>query len=177
MPYTINTTAGQTVARKLLVLFLNTGTSSSPTWSPIGRRVESSDAEYNYDSNTIRDILGDVYSMMKAPIISQSFDPWPIDSGDSALTHIWEKSVRDQDVQSLANQDLLVAHMYTTDGETSPKSFGERYPNSMIEPTRLGGDGGDNVTMGVNATFGGTRSVGGVSIGTGGTVTFTPDAA
>ena len=31
---TFNTAAGVVVERKLLVLYLNTGTSSSPTWSP-----------------------------------------------------------------------------------------------------------------------------------------------
>lgn len=177
MAYTINTAAGQTIARHLLILYLNTGTSEAPVWSPIGRRVESADEDTAYDANTIRDILGDVYSSMRKPIISQSFDPWPLDSGDPALTKIWELSVRDQDVQALANQDVLVAHMYTTDGNTSsPKSFGERYPNSMIEPTRFGGDGGGDLTAGCNVTFGGTRAIGGVSVGAGGAVSFEPAA-
>ena len=37
---TFNTTAGQTIARKLLMAFLNTGTSSAPVWSIVGKRVE-----------------------------------------------------------------------------------------------------------------------------------------
>ena len=46
---TFNTTAGQTIARKLLMAFLNTGTSSAPVWTNVGKRVE--DSSHEYDSN------------------------------------------------------------------------------------------------------------------------------
>ena len=45
---TFNTTAGQTVDRALLVLYLNTGESGTPKWSPVGKRVEDSSAEYDW---------------------------------------------------------------------------------------------------------------------------------
>lgn len=32
---TFNTPEGQTIARELLIAYLNTGSSSSPTWSPM----------------------------------------------------------------------------------------------------------------------------------------------
>ena len=41
-----NTTAGQTVAREMLIAYLNTGESGTPTWSPIGKRVEDSSIEF-----------------------------------------------------------------------------------------------------------------------------------
>ena len=44
---TFNTTPGQTVGREMLIAYLNTGESSTPTWSPIGKRVEDSSAEYD----------------------------------------------------------------------------------------------------------------------------------
>ena len=44
---TFNTTAGAVVERKLLILYLNTGTDQSPTWSRIGKRVEDSSMEYD----------------------------------------------------------------------------------------------------------------------------------
>ena len=43
-----NTTPGQTVARELLIAYLNTGTHEEPVWSPIGKRVEDSSAEYDW---------------------------------------------------------------------------------------------------------------------------------
>ena len=45
---TFNTTAGQTIAREMLCLYLNTGTATSPTWSPVGKRVEDSSPEYDW---------------------------------------------------------------------------------------------------------------------------------
>ena len=45
---TFNTPAGHVVDRKLLILYLNTGTNSAPVWSPIGKRVEESSMEYDY---------------------------------------------------------------------------------------------------------------------------------
>ena len=42
---TFNTTAGETVARELMIAYLNTGESGTPVWSPIGKRVEDSSEE------------------------------------------------------------------------------------------------------------------------------------
>ena len=53
---TFNTPAGQTIARELLIAYLNTGTASEPVWSAVGKRVEDSDTEYDWDSETKRDI-------------------------------------------------------------------------------------------------------------------------
>ena len=39
------TTEGQTIDRELLIAYLNTGTSSAPVWSAIGKRVEDSTEE------------------------------------------------------------------------------------------------------------------------------------
>ena len=50
--YTFTTTAGQTVARELLLAYLNTGTSSAPVWSVIGKRVEDSSEERKVKRDT-----------------------------------------------------------------------------------------------------------------------------
>ena len=42
---TFNTVSGRTIARELLIAYLNTGTSVTPVWSPLGRRVEESSTE------------------------------------------------------------------------------------------------------------------------------------
>ena len=34
-----NTNAGQTIAREMLIVYLNTGTTASPVWSAVGKRV------------------------------------------------------------------------------------------------------------------------------------------
>lgn len=154
---TFNTTAGQTIARELMILYLNTGTTETPVWSPLGKRVEDSSMEFDWSDETSQDILGSVYSTMKNPVITQSFDPYKLDGGDPAIVKVWNLAVKDHDVQALANQDVLLVHFYAG---TAATPFAERYDSSMIKPTGLGGEGGGNMEMSVDVTFGGTRTVG-----------------
>lgn len=56
-----NTTEGQTIARELMIAYLNTGTKEAPVWSAIGKRVEDSSAEMDWSTETIQDILGNTY--------------------------------------------------------------------------------------------------------------------
>ena len=141
---TFNTEAGKTVARELLIAYLNTGTASTPVWSPLGKRVEDSSAELDWDSNNTRDILGATYGTLK----------------------------KHQDAQALANLDMLIVHFYAG---TASTPFAERYESCMVEVTGLGGEGGGNVGMPINVTYGGNRTTGTASKGTGGAITFTAD--
>ena len=53
---TFNTAANAVVSRKLLLLFLNTGTADAPVWSRVGKRVEDSSMEYDWGKETKTDI-------------------------------------------------------------------------------------------------------------------------
>ena len=53
-----NTTEGRTIARELLIAYLNTGTPEEPVWSAIGKRVEESDEEMDWSEESIKDIFG-----------------------------------------------------------------------------------------------------------------------
>ncbi len=166
MADTFNVTAGQTIARELMIAYLNTGTSASPTWSPLGTRVEDSSAEYDWGEETIQDILGSTYTTLKKPTVTQTFDSYPLDSGDAAAVHIWNLAVKEQDAQALANQDMLIVHLY------SSTSFAERYSACAVRITSIGGEGGGNIEGPIDVTYGGTRTVGTATV-TDGTVTFT----
>ena len=168
-----NTTSGETIARELMILYLNTGTSSTPVWSPLGKRVEDSSAELDWSDETIQDILGDTYTTLKKPVITQSFDPYRLDAGDAAIQKIWQLAVEDHDAQALANMDVLLVHFYAG---TAATPFAERYQSSAIKPTGLGGEGGGSMEMPIDVTFGGTRVVGAASKNSSGVVTFTPTA-
>ena len=165
---TFNTQAGAVVERKLLALYLNTGTNIAPVWSLIGKRVEDSSMEYDWQEESKRDILGDTHSTMQAPIIQQTFDPCELDAGDVAQVKLWNMAIKDQDTAALCNQDLLVVHTYAGDAESG--AFAERYPASMIKPSGLGGSA--NVGMPIDVTFGGKRSIGTAKVGEAG-VEFT----
>ena len=163
-----NTKEGGTVARKLLILYLNTGTSEAPVWSVIGKRVEDSSMEYDWGDETKTDILGDTYTELKTPTITQTFDPCELDAGDKAQLRLWNQSIKDHDVAAMSNNDVLVVHAYTGDAESG--AFAERYMSSTVRPTSLGGS--SNIGMPIDVTFGGKRQTG-TATSTGGTVTFT----
>ena len=171
---TFNTTEGQTIERELMIAYLNTGTTAQPVWSPLGSRVEESSAEYDWGDETTRDILGVTRSSMRKPIITQTFDPSKLDSSDAAVLKIWNLAVKDHDTTALTNQDLLIVHFYAG---TAATPFAERYASCMVKPTGLGGEGGGDMAMPYEVTYGGTRTVGTASKNAEtGVVTFTPAA-
>ena len=173
--YEFNTTEGQTIDRALLIAYLNTGTSSSsPIWSPIGKRVEDSSQEFDWSEETKQDILGSTYTTMKKPVITQTFDPCELDAGDEAQKKIWNLAIVQQDNNALSNMDILIVQLYA--GTANTAVFAERYESCMIKPTGLGGEGGGSIGMPIDVTYGGKRTIGTASVSAG-TVTFTPASA
>lgn len=168
---TFNTTAGQTVARELLVTFLNVGTAETPVWSPVGKRVLDSSIEMDWSIERNVDIFGETSVTGKKATKVQSFDPWDLAGGDEAQLKIWNLAVKDNDINALLAQDMLIVHMYA--GE-SGKFFAERYSSCGVIPNSLGGEGGASVGMAVEVTYGGTRTVGTASVENG-VATFTPE--
>ena len=169
---TFNTTAGETVARELMIAYLNTGESGTPVWSPIGKRVEDSSEEMDWGEETKQDILGQTYTTLKKPTITQTFDPCELDSSDAAQEKIWNLAVKDQNAQALANMDMLIVHFYA--GTANTAVFAERYSACAVKPSGLGGEGGGNIGMPIDVTYGGVRTTGTAAV-SGGPVTFTAD--
>lgn len=168
---TFNTNAGETIKRELLIAYLNTGTNSTPVWSAVGKRVEDSSMEIDWSEETKQDILGETYTTMKKPTITQTFDPVELDAGDAAAVSIWNKAFKDQDYTALANMDMLIVHFYAG---TAATPFAERYEACAVRPSGLGGEGGGTVNMPFDVTYGGKRTVGTASKdATTGVVTFT----
>lgn len=172
---TFNTPSGNPVARKMLIAFLNVATESpeeSPVWAPLGVRVEDSSQEYDWGEESLTDILGDTRTTYKAPVITQTFDPWTLDASDKAQLKVWNQSIRDQDTGAMANNDMLIVHKYA--GTANTAVFAERYSSCAVKPSGLGGSA--TVDMPIDVTYGGTRTVGTASI-SGGTVTFNKGAS
>lgn len=171
---TFNTPENQTIGTETLIACLNVGTHDEPEWAPIGIRVTSSTAEYDWQKETSQDILGNAYSNMKKPIITQGFDPWPLSNGDKAQLQIWKDGIVNQDAPAMSNKDMLRIHKYS--GEVNSAVFAERYESCAIEINSLGGEGGGNLSMPITVTYGGTRTTGTVNTADGAFV-FTPDTA
>lgn len=169
---TFNTTAGVVAPRNLLIAYLNTGTSEIPVWSAIGKRVEDSSEELDWNDESKKDIFGNTYTTMQTPTITQTFDPCELDADDVAQVKIWNLAVKDQDAAALAAQDMLIVHLYA--GTAASAMFAERYSACAIKPTGLGGSA--SIGMPIDVTYGGTRTVGTAAI-TAGVPTFTAAVA
>lgn len=167
---TFNTQTGMTIERELLIAYLNTGTKATPTWTPLGKRVNDSSEDYDFGEETNVDILGNTYTTYKKPTIKQSFDPLNLEGGNAVSEKIWNLAVKDQDYAALAAQDILIVHWYAG---TSGTPFAERYPESALAITGLGGQGGGNMEMPIDITYGGAREVGTAAKDQTGAVTFT----
>lgn len=154
---TFNTPDGEVVKREFLIAYLNTGTTATPVWSAIGKRVEDSSMELDWGEESKQDILGSTYTTLKKPVITQTFDPCELDGADVAQELIWNKAVKDQDYSALAAMDMLIVHFYAG---TASTPFAERYSACAVRPTSLGGEGGGSVGMPLDITYGGTRTVG-----------------
>lgn len=174
MAYSFNVPQGETIDRHAMIAYLNTGTYASPMWGAIGLRVTDSSVEFDWSSEDNKDILGNTFSVMKTPILTQSFDDWPFSGGDEAQELLAQLAIVEQNARALANMDLMIFHRYLTDKGTVAMSFAERYPSSKIEVTSLGGEGGGNLNISITATYGGAREVGTASLSSSGAVTFTP---
>ena len=168
---TFNTKENQTIERKLLVCCLNTGTAEAPVWAPMGKRVEDSSAEYDWGEESVTDILGDTYTSMSAPKITQSFDPYQLDGADKAQLKIWNDAIRNQDTGAMCNNDMLILHMYAGTKDTA--FFAERYAACAVKPTSLGG--ASKLAMPIEVVYGGQRTIGTAAVKEG-AITFTPAA-
>lgn len=166
---TFNTPSGQTIDRELLIAYLNTEEAGTPKWSAIGKRVEESSAEMDWSQESKQDILGNTFTTMKKPIITQTFDPIPLDSSDAAAVKLWNLAVKDHNAQALSNQDMMIAHFYA-DSESA--AWAERYSGCAVAVTNIGGEGGGTLNIATEITYGGTRTLGTVAKSDD-TVTFT----
>lgn len=167
---TFNTPTGEAIAREMLVCYLNTGTSQSPVWSALGKRVADSSMELDWQRETSQDILGNAFSSMKKPIVTQAFEGYALESSDPAIVKLWDNGIKGQNVGAMASNDVLIVHLY--EGTANTSVFAERYTETAIEISRLGGEGGGFLTMDFTCTYGGTRELGTASK-SGSTVTFT----
>lgn len=168
-----NTQSGQTIKRELLVAYLNTSATSTPVWSPLGKRVTDSEQSFDWSEDSSQDILGNNWTTMRKPTITQDFDPYDLDGGDVAAVKIWNLAIKDQDYTALSAQDMLIVHLYA--GTADSAMFAERYEACSIRPSSLGGEGGGNLGMPLSVTYGGKRTTGTAAVSSAGVVTFTPD--
>lgn len=156
--YSIAGNSGESPLREQIVTYLNTTSSEQPVWSPMGRTVEDSsiDADYSEDSKT--DIFGTVWNSAKKPKREQEFSDSNLLAGDAVMNRVLDLCIVQQNMAELQNQDCLVVYLFLQD--SSGKAFAERYPNSTVLMTSIGGPGGEKAVTGIKVSYGGERVTG-----------------
>ena len=156
--YSIAGNSGESPLREQIVTYLNTTASEQPVWSPMGRTVEDSsiDADYSEDSKT--DIFGTVWNSAKKPKREQEFSDSNLLAGDAVMNRVLDLCIVQQNMAELQNQDCLVVYLFLQD--SSGKAFAERYPNSTVLMTSIGGTGGEKAVTGIKVSYGGERVTG-----------------
>mgnify|MGYP000239484248 FL=1 len=153
--YSIAGNSGESPLREQIVTYLNTTASEQPVWSPMGRTVEDSsiDADYSEDSKT--DIFGTVWNSAKKPKREQEFSDSNLLAGDAVMNRVLDLCIVQQNMAELQNQDCLVVYLFLQD--SSGKAFAERYPDSTVLMTSIGGPGGEKAVTGIKVSYGGER--------------------
>lgn len=173
--FTIAAKNGESATRPMLITYLNTSeTAATPAWNPMGLKVTESSIDYDYGTETKKDILGGVYTDAQNPTMTQSLSGNEIVGGNEVMEHLLNLAVVEKNHTALVKQDCLIVHTYLKD--TNGKAFAERYQGCAVLPTTNGGEGGGVLVSDIEITFGGTYTTGTASFGSDGTVTFTPDS-
>lgn len=122
--------------RKSLVVYVDVSeTEGTPEWEPQGYKTEEMSMEFNPDSETITDILGDTYTTVNKLERAMSFAPntlRPI-ANRGKLNQILHEYTRRNELSRLSNFKVLIAYGYTTDLDA------DMYPACTIIPQSLGG--------------------------------------
>lgn len=173
--YTISTGTGKSAKREMLITALNTGTSSSPAWKALGKRVEESNVEFDYSEEDKQDVLGNSYTTVKNPKKTQDFSGNNLIGGDDLMNYLINLVVVENDYTALTQQECLLIHTYLQD--STGKAFAEKYSECTVLPSTLGGEGGGVLISDITVKFGGTRTTGTATYSADGGITFTPDSA
>ena len=151
------------------------GTLSTPSWELIGYKLESSDMGIDYETDeTKKDILGNTFVNLSGAKRSFDLSTWNIVQG-SQLQLDMVNALRYENQGGMAylesGGDFCIVHHYV--GTAGSAMLAERWKACSMKPTRLGGDGGANLTTDITITLGGDKEIGTAAISSAGVLTFT----
>ena len=165
-----NLTDGQEAERKLLKTFVNVATASETAeWELIGEGIEKSAIEYNTDTTTSTDILGQTRTKVNKTEPAQSFEPYTVRGGSKLAFILWDIYRRNA-VSELTQFKVLVVHEFVG---SSSGFAAETQDNCTITVTSIGGSA--YVDMPISISYSNKKTLGKVTY-TGETPTFTADS-
>lgn len=166
----------QTVARKELVAYINVSANQNAAeWVPIGWHCTDSSMSVEIDTDTQKDILGNVFTNASTPELSQEFDPLPIRQGEQVdkIQQLLHDQWMSQNFSG--TYDTLIVYLYAGANENPRKYDAHRFPASTIVPGDFGGSADEPLNRPITVYFGGAMEQGKATI-TDGVVTYTKNA-
>ena len=142
-----NVGAGVKAPRKLLMTYVNVGTSTEKEWFLVGSGVEDSSIELNPNTETTTDILGVTTTSVTKWEPSQGFDPFTVKGGSKLafkLHDIWVS----KKPELLSQFEVLLVYAYV--GDTDAGFDAELQKNCTINVTSIGGDSHVDMPIEIN---------------------------
>ena len=144
--------------RKSLVLYVDVSESGTPIWEPQGYKTEDASIEFNPDTATVTDVLGDTYTDVNTLERAMSFEPntlRPV-ANRGKLNTLLHEYARRNELSKLSTFKVLIAYGYI--GDETDGFAADMYPTCTIVPQSLGGASRVNfpydINLGGEAMFG-----------------------
>jgi hypothetical protein len=159
-------TTDQAISRSNMIAYMNVGTSTSVVWAPIGWHNSDSAITVDIDTDTQKDILGNVFTNASTPELSQEFDPLPLHTGTSSAQNVLQNKIHEmwmsQNFAALSNTiDALIVYKYS--GPEANKFDAHRFPASTLEFGDFGGAADEPLSMPFTLHYGGAVQIGTVT--------------
>lgn len=133
--------------RKLLRTYVNLGTSETKEWYLLGKGIQESTIQTNFESETENDILGFSETTVKGAKPSQGFDPFTVRGGSKLafmLHEIWLNS----EYEKLSQFEILTVYKYI--GSETDGYEADLQDNCTILFESLGGDAHVDMPITIN---------------------------
>lgn len=158
------------IERKYMAHYINTGTTSSPSWYWLGDDLEDYSIELNPDTELFKNIKGVTEFRQNGYEPSASSDPFYARQGDALFAKL-QKFVDERPTGDQNRMQTLEVHLWE-EGSTSGSYVAWRQ-DAYVVPSSYGGDtSGYQIPFDINYVGDRTKGMFAVSGGSG---TFTPD--
>lgn len=151
---------GNRIARKLLATYVDTSSTSTPSWELLGVRVADASIELNADVEQSRDICGNSYATYEGVQPSISMEPFSVIAG-SVMHKKLMQIYYDKDWPSLEHFKIMNVFGWLTNGTATSgdeKLAAEVHSDCTIGMSSIGGS--DNVDMPITIYYSNNCSYG-----------------
>lgn len=166
------------VKRSLMHVYLNTGTTSSPTWSLVGDGVTDLSIDYNPQTKTEQYINQD-----SATTILTGYQPtatlstYAYNKDENSVYDFLNSKRTNRSIGSNADAEILIVDVYSgTESSGAYSSCSAEKQKVNIQINSYGGSSSDPLTLEATLNFKGKSTLGTAAISSSGTVTFTENS-